>query len=55
MAENWGAKLITFLIVFALFWILGAIVLKDGKMGFFIGIVVAAIFVGVTTSIGNKK
>lgn len=55
MAENWGAKLVTFLIVFVLFWALGALVLKDGTTGFFVGIVVAAIFVGVSTSIGNKK
>lgn len=47
MAEDWGGKLIAFLIIFAIFWILGSIVLGNATYGFFIGIFVAAAFVGV--------
>ena len=55
MAENWWAKLITFIIVFGLFWLLGGLVLKDWTIGFFVGIVVGAIFVGVGSIVLNKK
>ena len=55
MAENWGGKLIAFLIIFFLFWILGGVVMGDAKIGFLLGIVVAGIFVGVSIPIGNKN
>ena len=45
--EDWGGKLITFLIVFFLFWFIGSIVFGDHKIGFFIGLLAAGIFVGI--------
>jgi len=55
MAENWLGKMITFVIIFFLFWLLGGLVLGDWTMGFFVGIVVAAIFAGVTVPIKPKS
>ena len=52
-AEYWGGKLIAFLIVFAIFWILGTAIIGDYKIGFFIGILVAGVFVGVVVSRGK--
>ena len=47
MAENWLAKLLAFLIVFVVIWGLGSVVFANTQIGFILGLVAAAAFVGV--------
>ena len=42
--ENWLGEMIAFVIIFFLFWVLTGLVLKDWKVGFVVGVVVACIF-----------
>jgi hypothetical protein len=53
MTENWGAKLIAFLIVFFIFWGLGWLVFGDYRIGFVVGLFASGIFVGVVVSRGK--
>jgi hypothetical protein len=50
MTEDWGSKLVAFLIIFFIFWMLGWVVFGDYRIGFATGILVAGIFVGVVVS-----